>query len=191
MTVVSERHGRFGIPEARSPFPLAEQVPAMLASDPLVVSFLDALDEVIAPTIGVLDCFDAYLDPRLAPPDMVAYLGSWVLALIDDTWDESAARSDVVHGQEMARWSGTKRAIEERLRLRGASAEIIDPGATLASTVATDRATWTDPEDPTVIVRWNPGASGGDVDPLVIQRAVSALAPAHVVIRVEAIADRR
>ena len=51
----------------------------MLAEDPVVQLLLGALDEVLAPIISVLDCFDAYLDPRLAPLDFVDYMSSWLL----------------------------------------------------------------------------------------------------------------
>ena len=60
--LTTQRPGRQGIPGARSPFPLADHVPAMLADDPMVVAFLKALDEVWAPVISSLDCFDAYLE---------------------------------------------------------------------------------------------------------------------------------
>ena len=50
--------GRQGVPGAVSPFPLADHVPAMRADDPMVVAFLTARDEVWAPVISTLDCFD-------------------------------------------------------------------------------------------------------------------------------------
>ena len=58
-----------------SPFPLQHQIPAMLQEDPFVCRFLDGLDEVLAPIVSVLDCFDSYLDADIAPLDMVRYMG--------------------------------------------------------------------------------------------------------------------
>ena len=78
------------------------QVPAMLADDPFVRSFLASLDEVIAPAISVIDCFDAYLDPLIAPTDMVLYMGAWLLATIDDAWSEDSIRRDVAAEHEGA-----------------------------------------------------------------------------------------
>lgn len=171
--------GRYGVPGARSPFPLAGQVPSMLADDPMAVAFLEALDEVIAPAIGVLDCFDAYLDPRLAPPDMVGYLGSWILAMVDDVWDEGSVRADVAGAQAGARWAGTARAIEDRMGERGVRAVIDDPGSTLTSEQPTDPTSWIDPEDPTVTVHGSlvPGAEAS-LD--VLDRSIARLMPAHV-----------
>lgn len=106
---------RRGIPGMISPFPLREMIPAMLQEDPFIVGFLDGLDEVIAPAISVLDSFDAYLDPKLAPLDMVRYLGDWVLASMDDLWTEDKVRRDVSNAAFRAKWAGTARALEDRL----------------------------------------------------------------------------
>jgi phage tail-like protein len=168
------------VPGARSPFPLEAQIPAMLAEDPLVCAFLRALDEVIAPAIQTLDCFDAYLDPRLAPPDMTAYLGSWVLADIDSVWDESAIRDDVANAHQRASWSGTAHAIRARLVPReAASVDIDDSGATLVSMTPTSPADWAIDDGPTVRVRIN----ATDIDS--VRRIVASLVPAHVTLEVE------
>lgn len=172
--------GRHGVPGARSPFPMQEQIPAMLAEDPLICAFLRGLDEVVAPVIQTLDCLDAYLDPRLAPPDMVAFLGSWVLADIDDVWNEAAIREDVAKAHERAVWAGTTKAIRDRVVPREvASVEIDDSGDTLTSTMPTDPQQWNDSSAPSVRVR----APGGDREQL--SRLVSRLVPAHAAFEVD------
>lgn len=176
----THRMGRWEVPGARSPFPLEHQIPAMLMDDPLICAFLRALDEVIAPVIQVLDCFDAYLDPHLAPPDMVSYLGSWILADIEDVWSEDAIREDVARAHDRAVWAGTAHALRERLVPRiTESVEIGDPGDTLVSTMGTDPATWSDASNPVVQVV---AASG---DPERIRRIISRLAPANVALEVQ------
>lgn len=180
LTTQSLTTQRHMVPGARSPFPLEAQIPAMLADDPLVCAFLRALDEVIAPAIHTLDCFDAYLDPRLAPPDMTAYLGSWVLADIDNVWDESAIRDDVANAHQRASWSGTAHAIRTRLVPReAASVEIEDSGATLVSMSPTSPVDWESADGPTARVR----IDTTDLDR--IRRIVARLAPAHVTVEVE------
>lgn len=172
-------NGRRATPGARNPFPLERQIPAMLAEDPLICAFLRGLDEVSAPAIHVLDCFDAYLDPRLAPPDMVAYLGSWILADIDDVWSEEAIRDDVAKAHERAVWAGTVKALRDRLVPREMqSVEIIETGTTLTSTMPTDPQQWTEVDGPGVRVV----ASAGDLED--IRRIVSRLVPAHVALEV-------
>jgi phage tail-like protein len=156
------------------------QIPAMLADDPLICAFLRGLDEVVAPVISVLDCFDAYLDPRLAPPDMVAFLGSWILADIDDVWSEAAIRDDVTQAHERAVWAGTARSIRDRLVPREvASVEIVESGTTLTSTMPTDPQHWDEASAPSVRIV----ASEGDRDQL--RRIASRLVPAHVTLEVD------
>jgi len=172
--------GRGALSGARSPFPLEAQIPAMLAEDPLICAFLRGLDEVVAPVIQVLDCFDAYLDPKLAPPDMLAYIGSWILADIVDVWSEDAIRDDVARAHERATWAGTAQAIRDRLVPREAQAvEIQDSGATLLSMSPTSPADWTGGDSPSVRVR----IDAPDLEHL--RRIVSRLVPAHIVLEVE------
>jgi phage tail-like protein len=176
-SIATKRHL---VPGARSPFPLEAQIPAMLADDPMVCAFLRALDEVIAPVIHTLDCFDAYLDPHLAPPDMTAYIGSWVLADIDNVWDEAAIRDDVANAHQRASWSGTAHAIRARLVPReAASVEIEDSGATLVSMTPTSPTNWVTDDGPTVRVR----IDAPDIDRL--RHIVARLVPAHVTLEVE------
>ena len=179
--VSTQGRGRQGIPGALSPFPLAEHVPAMLSDDPMIVAFLEALDEVWAPVITTLDCFDAYLDPRLAPPDMVSYLGSWIRALTSEARDEEQLREDVATAFHVAQWCGTAIGLLDHMVPRGADrVEIRDPGGIHTSTVATDPASWEEPEDWTVgITVINPHLAGSRGDER-LRRMVRDLVPAHV-----------
>jgi phage tail-like protein len=179
--LTTQRPGRQGIPGARSPFPLADHVPAMLADDPMVVAFLKALDEVWAPVISSLDCFDAYLDPRLAPPDMVAYLGSWIRAMTADARDEAQLRHDVATAFQTAEWCGTEVGLRMYMVPRGAEdVEVRDPGGIQTSAVATDPASWSEPEDRTIgITIIGPHMVGSRGDER-LRRMVRDLVPAHI-----------
>jgi len=72
---VSRRGTVAGLP---SPHPLGARLPAMFATDRLALGIVEACDEVLAPVLLVLDTLDSYVDPALAPPDFVAWLGSWI-----------------------------------------------------------------------------------------------------------------
>ena len=183
MTEVQQRR-----PEAKraamkgiaSPFPRREQVPAMLMDDPFACGLLDGLDEVIAPVINVLDCFDAYLDPRTAPEDFVRYLGSWLLATLDDPWDEAAVRRDVADAYRRACTAGTTAGLYQRLvphLVRSVS--IRDTGTTTASETPTDPADWADAPPPVVRIAVVPHADR-PVDLAQIERIVRDALPAHV-----------
>ena len=163
-----------------SPFPLREQVPAMLMDDPFAAGLLDGLDEVIAPVISVLDCFDAYLDPHTAPEDMVRYLGSWLLATLDDPWDEHALRRDVADAYRRASTAGTTAGLYQRLvphLVRSIS--IRDTGTTTASDSPSDPADWADAPPPVVRIVVMPHADR-PVDMAQIERILRDALPAYV-----------
>jgi len=172
------------IPGMISPFPLREQIPAMLQEDPFIVGFLDGLDEVLAPVISVLDSFDAYLDPRLAPLDRVRYLGDWVLASMDDLWTEDKVRRDVSNAASRAKWAGTARALHDRLvphEVLGLT--ISDFGRVDASDRATDPADWTTPSPEIVVLK----VKAMDRSPAELERITRIardVVPAHIAISV-------
>src|SRR6185312_14527918 len=87
-----------------SPHPLGATLPALYLDDVFAQNLCASLDEVLAPVIGVLDCFPAYLDPRTAPPDMVDWLASWTGRLV--------ARAAALHA-----WRGTPDAVRELVEL--------------------------------------------------------------------------
>jgi phage tail-like protein len=175
---------RGAIPGLASPFPLVNFTPGMLADDALVQLLLEALDEVLAPAISTLDCMDAYLDPDLAPIDMVKYLASWLLAEVDDEWDEGAVRRDVRQAHARAKWAGTSRAIRERLVPNEVeSLEIVDSGSTTATLTPTDPSQWEDPPAVEVTLRVRPRRSEAN-EVKRIERLARGLVPAHVTVTV-------
>ena len=177
-------HGRGMVPGLRSPFPLEMQLPAMLADDPFVVRFLAGLDEVIAPAVSVIDCFDAYLDPLTAPTDMVRYMGAWLLATIDDAWTEDSLRRDVSEAHLRSKWGGTAKGIRDRLVPYEVSAlRIKESGSTSTSTVPTDPASWPDAPEPAVTLTITPRDKGKQ-EVARVTRIAQGLVPAHVSLKV-------
>lgn len=186
--VTTQVEGRGAVPGLRSPFPLEGQIPAMLAEDPFVCRMLGALDEVIAPAISSLDCFPAYLDPRTAPVDMLRYLASWLLATVDDAWNEESLRRDVSQAHARAKWAGTARALHERLVPHEVkSLSIEDPGSTKHSVTPTNPKDWKKAPEPIITLRVIPYAAGKE-ELQRIQRIARGLVPAHVVVKVNAAA---
>lgn len=176
--------GRAAVPGLPSPFPLVHLTPGLISDDPLVQQLLSALDEVLAPVISTLDCMNAYLDPDIAPIDMVKYLASWLLAEVDDEWDEAAIRRDVGQAHARAKWAGTARCLRERLVPHEVDALIIeDCGSSQALAEASDPAVWTSPETLEVVLRVK--VRRKDTNELRrIERIARGLIPAHVSLRV-------
>ena len=87
-------------------------VPALFHDDPLFLGLCAAFDELLSPVVTALDCFAAYLDPRLAPGDFVAWLGGLVGA---DTGslDEPRQRALVAGAVPAYRVQGTAQGLRE------------------------------------------------------------------------------
>lgn len=175
---------RYGVPGLLSPFPLREQVPPMLQEDPFVEHFLDGLDEVIAPVISVLDSFDAYLDPRTAPLDMVRYMGTWVLASMDDLWTEDKLRRDVSTAAQRAKWAGTARALHDRLVPHEVFAlSISEHGRVETSDKPTDPESWKEIPNEAIVLKVKT-TDRSETELTRISRIAREVVPAHVAITV-------
>lgn len=128
---------RAAVPGLPSPHPIGELLPALFADDDFAQRFTAGLDTVLAPVFSTLDNLPAYLQPRLAPPDFLDWLASWVAVETDPAWPLDVRRAVVARAVELHRWRGTRRGLAERLRLvLGAGAEIVDGGGAAWSTGA-------------------------------------------------------
>jgi len=172
------------VPGLGTPFPLIDQLPAILAEDDFLQRMLPALDEVLAPIVNVLDSFDSYLDPWIAPTDMVRYLGSWVLAIAPLEENEQTLRYLVSTAVDRSRWRGTAHALEQFLVPHEVqSLTIEESGQIFISTQSTDPQSWPDTSSPRAritCVLWNeePHARAK------VERMIRMLIPAHVQIDV-------
>lgn len=169
-----------------TPFPLINAVPPMLAEDPFVQRMMPAFDEVLAPIISTLDCFPSYLDPSIAPMDMVTYMASWLFPNYEDQLSDDGLRHALATVVERSGWRGTARGVVEALQsFNLASIDIQDSGSTVVSTTATDPATWPDVEPPAVKIVCVAGENA-DIDDEQLTAIASFLVPAHVIMTLEA-----
>ncbi|MFE2057660.1 phage tail protein [Streptomyces sp. NPDC059446] len=174
---------RAAVPGLPSRYPIGGQLPALYADDDFAQRFTAGLDTVLAPVFASLDNLPAYLDPRVAPADFLAWLASWVGAADDPAWPVERRRETVARAMELHRWSGTRRGLVEALRLAlGVHAEVVgDGGAVWSSTPGADLP----PEPPAeVLVRVWPAHADG-ADPARVHDVVRAMCPVHTVCRVE------
>jgi phage tail-like protein len=81
------------------------------------IGFVAALEEVLDPVVAVLDCLAAYLDPDLAPLQMVDALAAWLGMEPDEQLPEERRRELVRRGTELARRSGTRAGLELALHV--------------------------------------------------------------------------
>ncbi|WP_326786596.1 phage tail protein [Streptomyces sp. NBC_00151] len=174
---------RAAVPGLPSQYPIGGQLPALYADDDFAQRFTAGLDTVLAPVFATLDNLPAYLDPRVAPSDFLAWLASWVGAADHPRWPVELRREAVLRAVELHRWRGTRRGLVEGLRLTlGVHAEVSgDGGAAWSSTAGTDLP----PEPPAeTLVRVWPGREAR-VDERRVHEVVRAMCPVHTVCRVE------
>jgi phage tail-like protein len=81
------------------------------------LDFVAALEEVLDPVVVVLDCLAAYLDPDLAPLQMVDAMAAWLGMEPDEQLPEERRRELVRRGTELARRSGTRAGLELALHV--------------------------------------------------------------------------
>lgn len=113
-----------------SPHPLGEHLPGLYRDDAFAQRLTAAFDEVLAAAIQVLDCFPTYLDPMLAPPDFLEWLGGWVGATPDETWPVERRRAFVASATELFRMRGTAAGLAAHVAIfTGGEVEIAEPGA--------------------------------------------------------------
>jgi phage tail-like protein len=115
---------------------LAPVTPAVYQEDPLFVAWCEACDELLAPIAAALDCFPAYLDPRLAPADFVAWLGALV-GLDQEELVGSRTRDRVAEaaaGQEIrGTVAGLRAAVARAAAVPVEQVEVEEPGGVVWS----------------------------------------------------------
>ena len=120
-----------------SPHPLGEALPALFQEDGFTQRFISAFDTALAPVFATLDNLPAYLDPWLAPPDFLEWLGSWFGLALDDSWSVERRRALLANAFEFYRMRGTVKGLKAQVEtLTGGTAEIIDTGGVATSTKA-------------------------------------------------------
>jgi len=120
-----------------TPHPLIEALPALFQEDGFTQRFMSAFDSALAPIFATLDNLTAYLDPWLAPPDFLEWLGSWFGLVLDDGWSVERRRAVLANAFEHYRMRGTVKGMKAQVEtLTGGTAEIIDTGGIATSTKA-------------------------------------------------------
>lgn len=129
---------RTGGPGVAAPMALRRAVPAVYQEDPLFAELCHAFDELISPLISAVDCFAAYLDPRLAPDDFLPWLADLV-GCTDPSPDPDTARWLIADAVRSHGVRGTPGAVRSAAaRAAGVPDDYVavdDPGGTRWSTV--------------------------------------------------------
>lgn len=95
---------------------LRDGLPAIYREDDLGMQLVAALEEVLDPIVALLDGVHHYIDPRLAPMDLVLLLAVWLGAENEDAPREQQ-RDIVSQTPTLWRLRGTRAGLELTLRL--------------------------------------------------------------------------
>jgi phage tail-like protein len=153
---------------------------SMLADDAIAQMICASLDEVLAPIISVLDCYDSYLDPHIAPIDFVRYMSAWILVHPEEGWDDSAVRKSLAHAIRFYELRGTARGLRDYLKeVFNVDVMVEDSGSVTTSRDFTDPTTWTVPGSPAVKVSVQ-GSQASSANMDLIHTLLEVAIPAHV-----------
>lgn len=173
-----------------SPHPIGLELPALFQDDDVAQAFTSGLDVVLAPIFLTLDAIDSYVDPWLAPPDFLTWIGEWVSAEYDEALPETRQRALVARSAELLGWAGTARGLGDLLELltgrrpeieeTGGAGWSLEPGGAMPGSA-----------DARVTVRVQvedlPAAGPAREDRLErVRKVVASYLPAHVVATIEA-----
>jgi phage tail-like protein len=98
---------------------LRDQLPGVFRDDPhgVGLAYLSALETVLDPIVAILDSLPAYLDPWLAPSQLVDLLAAWLGEGLDDAWPLDRRRRLVAEALPLARRRGTRSGLQAALEL--------------------------------------------------------------------------
>jgi phage tail-like protein len=117
----------YGMPTDQSSY--LKYLPAFLGGNEFLGRFLLIFEHILTPVDRQIDQLYEYFDPRLAPPDFLPWLASWLGLVLDERWPEGQRRELIRAAVELYEWRGTRRGLSEFLRLyTGFTPEIIEPG---------------------------------------------------------------
>lgn len=106
-----------GPPTASARAYMRDSLPAVFRENDFAMRFVGALETVLDPIVATLDALPAYVDPSLAPTDMVEVMAAWLGIELDESMDEHTRRELLLHSAEATRWRGTRQGLEMALKL--------------------------------------------------------------------------
>jgi phage tail-like protein len=111
---------------------LLAQLPATMGRDEVIAGFVRAFEEIADSVREQITDIEYELDVKLASPEMLAYLASWLGVDVDRTatGSDSAAMRRLIRavGQALV-WRGTRRGLETLLEaLTDGRADVLDSG---------------------------------------------------------------
>jgi phage tail-like protein len=116
----------YGIPRDASSW--LQYLPAVYSDDPFLGRFLLIFEALYARDEWIIDNFDLYLDPKLAPAEWLQWFGQWVDILVPSSLPEERQRAIVKELGALFFARGTSAGLAQHLELAfGVKPEIQEP----------------------------------------------------------------
>ena len=106
-----------GPPTASARGYMRDSLPALYRENDFAMRFVGALETVLDPIVATLDALPSYVDPKLAPSDMIEVMSAWLGIELDESMDDPTRRELLLRAAETARWRGTLKGLEMTLLL--------------------------------------------------------------------------
>lgn len=102
-------------------------LPAIYDDDDFMGRFLMLFESFWNPISNQIDHLDYYFDPKMAPPEFLAWLASWFSITFQDDWSEEKRRALIYEAQSLYRKRGTRGALSRFIEIyTGAEPEIVE-----------------------------------------------------------------
>lgn len=119
---------------------LLAQLPMGMLDDGFFVRFVSLFQELANTLMANVDNIDNVVDRRVAPPEMLRWLGSWLgVTSIDASLPEGLQRALVAQAGASLAWRGTRQGLQGYLEaVTGAPAEIRESGGIVRAELTAD-----------------------------------------------------
>jgi phage tail-like protein len=167
--------------------PLIQRLPSLYQDGMFIEQFTAGLDIVLAPIIATLDCLDSYVDPEVAPPDFVGWLGDWVGLRLEEDWTVERRRRLVAAAAVLFAARGTAQGLIDEIELyTGGGAEVDDPGRVWTSALPTGEEERRSRRTADRTVRVTVDVTNAtDVNWAALQELIRDAVPAHLPVEIE------
>lgn len=155
-----------GIPRDASRW--LQYLPPIYSEDGFIGRYLLIFEDLLAPIEQIIGHFSLFLDPMTAPEAFIPWLSEWLAEIVDERWPILTKRDLLRHVSQLYQARGTRRGLEDYLRIcTGCEAEIVENAQ--------------GPYTLHIVLR----AQGRAVDRMMVERIVCASCPAHIAYTVE------
>jgi phage tail-like protein len=154
---------------------LRSGLPSIYREGDFGMRFVGALETLIDPIVGLLDCLPGQFDPDIASREMMQLLAAWLGVDLEESWPDDKRRRFVRKAPELARRRGTREGLEQALAIAfpDLPLRVEDQGAVVS---ALDPAELPPPAPPQFLVYCDQPID----QPAVLARMIEYMKPVHV-----------